>query len=285
MEGNKREQEIEWFPMNYYLPESINEATFLMDTYGNDAVIISGGVQVTNELSKLSINPSAIIDLNKVSILKEIQELEDYICIGACVKHVEVSKSPVIHKSIVALSNAAEKLGDLQIRNMASVGGTIALSDSYGDYWSILLAAGGYVNLSSKKRERKVQLSSWLEDRFLNIKEQNEIITSIHVCKVEKSIFLKQDFPNLQSLCIAGVIKENKGRIVITGATHLPIVFSFNILNNHRYHDYFNDFHKYLVELYSHTLDEYLFHMTSILVKKAINHLNILKYRLQREIE
>ncbi|UFJ42449.1 FAD binding domain-containing protein [Brevibacillus humidisoli] len=214
--------------MKYAAPCSLAEATELL-SFHPDAVLLSGGQVVINQLSRMEIVPTSLIDLGRIAELARLKESADQLWIGACVTHAQLSASTAVRHCLPALTEAATIIADLQVRNRATVGGTAAYGDSWGDYWPVLYAADGFIQLVSREGERDVPVRDWLSGRYRTNLRSGEIIKWVVVNKSRRSRFYKQPIRMGETVCAALAQLENgELRLAVSGITALPLVVTFS---------------------------------------------------------
>src|SRR3954447_3592366 len=117
----------------YVAPATLDEAIKLLAESGGDAKILAGGHSLLPAMKLRLAQPAKIIDLRKVPGLNEIKVDANGTTIGAMVTHADVARSPGIQRALPALAEAAAVVGDLQVRNRGTLGGSLAHSDPAGD--------------------------------------------------------------------------------------------------------------------------------------------------------
>lgn len=255
----------------YFAPQTIDEARNLIGMYKSRIVYVSGGLHVALELKNRNNSDVVLIDLNAIPLFDQIWEDEHYYYLGTCVKHDEVTKYPTIKSNQRALYQAASHIGDQQIRNWASIGGTIAFADSYGDYWSVFYAMEGYVHLCSLTGTRIVPLTSWLQGRYHSVLHNQEFISFLQLTKVCRSAFRKKEILYQGSLCVAGVYRNQALRIAFTGLEEIPIVINIPISEQ-------KSVDEYILEMIGHLEkrklnQDYLVHMSIYLGEEVLREL------------
>jgi carbon-monoxide dehydrogenase medium subunit len=125
--------------------------------------------------------PGELIDLGRIPGLADISEAAGTIRIGAMATHHSIETSPVIRGFCPLLAETASQIGDVQVRNMGTIGGSIAHADPASDYPAALLALEARVRLVSKRGERTLPYSDFLQDAFTTALEPDEIVREIEV--------------------------------------------------------------------------------------------------------
>jgi len=177
--------------------------------------------------------PEHLIDLRRVDNLKFISEDAGDLRIGSMTTYAELQRSPVIQGYAPVLSEAAGLVGDVQVRNLGTIGGSLAHADPAADLPAALLALEAKVYLSGGVRKRNISLDRFFVDSFTTVMEETEVITEVRVPIARlatRSAYLK--FANRASrFAIVGVaasitLNENvfsRVRIGVTGAGNKPM--------------------------------------------------------------
>ena len=203
------------YSFNYHRPSSVADALALLA--GNeDAKILAGGMTYLPTLKQRLAQPSDLIDLGAIAELKGIKEEAGGITIGAMTRHADVAGSAVVRRVIPALAALAELIGDPQVRNRGTIGGSISNNDPAADYPGALLALGATVGTN----KREIAADDFFTGMFETALERDEIVTAVHFPKPERAAYVK--FPNPASrYSMAGVFVARTGggvRVAVTGA-------------------------------------------------------------------
>jgi carbon-monoxide dehydrogenase medium subunit len=151
----------------YLEPKSISDAVALLAKYGGDAKVIAGGTDLLVDMKKGRICPKCLISLNKTADLSYITEDERGLRIGARTTFSEVEESQVIRERYPLILEAAQAMGTVQIRNMATIGGNICNALPSADIPPALVALDAEVKIISQNGERFMPL----EDFFAGIRK------------------------------------------------------------------------------------------------------------------
>jgi aerobic carbon-monoxide dehydrogenase medium subunit len=128
-------------------------------------------------------SPAYIVDINRVEGLDYIRESEDggSLLIGSLTRHHSLESSPLVRRRAPLLSEAASLIGDSQVRNQGTIGGTLAHSDPSGDLGAAVLALRGAVDVSGPSGERRITIDELLVDTFTTSLREDELITRVSV--------------------------------------------------------------------------------------------------------
>jgi carbon-monoxide dehydrogenase medium subunit len=142
-------------PFEYHAPASLTEALALM-AQNADAKIIAGGHSLLPAMKLRLATPPALIDIGKLSDLKGIKDMGDKIAIGALTTHHEVEHSVLLRNECPLLPEVASHIGDRQVRNRGTMGGSLAHADPAADYPAAMLALGATVQAQGSNGARTI---------------------------------------------------------------------------------------------------------------------------------
>jgi len=163
----------------YASPATLQEALHLIaDGSGK---ILAGGMSLIPMMKLRLAAPPSVVDLGRVPGLNQISESGGVIHIGAMATHHEIETSPVTLGRCPLLAETAASIGDTQVRNMGTIGGSIAHADPAADYPAALLALEASVRLVSAKSDRTVAASEFFQDAFTTAIEPGEIVVEVLV--------------------------------------------------------------------------------------------------------
>lgn len=166
---------------DYHRASSVDEALSLLDDYGDDAKVLAGGQSLIPLMKLRFAAPAHVIDINPISGLDSIEEREGSLAIGALVRHNQLANSETIAKGYPTLAAAAPQIADPIVRNLGTIGGSLAHADPAGDLGSVMLSMGANVVLRSSSGERIVPIGDFLVDTFTTSISPNELVTEIRV--------------------------------------------------------------------------------------------------------
>ncbi len=164
---------------DYVAPSSLDEALKLLSDSGGEAKIIAGGHSLLPMMKLRLAQPAKLIDIRKIPGLNEIRVDAGGLTIGALVTQAQIASSAEVARAMPMLSEAAEKVGDLQVRNKGTIGGSLAHSDPAGDLPAVFLAADGEVVARGPSGERTIKATEFFVDILTTALDENEILTQI----------------------------------------------------------------------------------------------------------
>jgi len=213
-------EELTMYDFNYHKPGSIDEAIQLF-TGAEDGVYLAGGHTLLPSMKQRLASPTDVIDLAGIGGLSGIEDVDAVLEIGALTAHDEVATSSVVQSEIPALAELASLIGDAQVRNRGTIGGSVSNSDPAADYPAGVLGLGAEIVTN----KRSIAADDFFTAMFETALEEGELLTKIKFPKPEAAAYVK--FPNPASrYATVGVFIARTGsgvRVAITGAA--PSVF------------------------------------------------------------
>ncbi len=210
---------------NYHSAKDVKEAQKLASS---NSTFLAGGMTTIPSMKLGLASYKDIIDIKEIKKLFGIKVSGKTLKIGATTKHVEVANSKEIKKAIPSLATLAEGIGDPQVRNRGTIGGSIANNDPAADYPSACIALNALIHTNN----RKIDAEIFFRGMFETALKKGEIIESIEFEIPQKSNY--QKFPNPASrYAIVGVYvaKHKTGiKVAITGVK--PCVYNDKDLEN-----------------------------------------------------
>jgi carbon-monoxide dehydrogenase medium subunit len=169
---------------DYYSPVSLTEAIELLGTK-EEAKVMAGGQSLLALMKLRLAAPKSIVDITNLSqdlsYIKEEEEENGYLAIGALTIHDMIEHSPVIREKYTLLTDAASKIGDQQIRNRGTIGGSACHADPAADLPTALLAADATFVVRGPKGEREIPSKDFFVDVFTTSVEHDEVLTEIRI--------------------------------------------------------------------------------------------------------
>ena len=166
---------------DYIAPQSLDEAVRALAAHGEEAKLLAGGHSLLPLLKLRLANPTLLIDLNRIAGLNAIREQDDKIVIGALTTHYQIESSELLKKKCPLLPETAGEIGDVQVRNRGTIGGSLTHADPAADWPAAILALGGELRLRGPKGERTLGAEEFFLGPMTTAIEPNEILTEIRV--------------------------------------------------------------------------------------------------------
>ncbi len=196
---------------NYHSTKDVKEATKLASS---NSAFLAGGMTTLPSMKLGLASYKDIIDIKRIKKLSGIKVSGKSVTIGATTKHSEVAHSKEVKKTIPSLAALAEGIGDPQVRNRGTIGGSIANNDPSADYPSACIA----LNATIHTNNRKISADKFFVGMFETALKKGELIEAIEFQVPEKSCY--QKYPNPASrYAIVGVYVAKHKKDVNVGVT------------------------------------------------------------------
>ncbi len=167
-------------PFDYESPRELNDVLALLASR-EDAKLLAGGHSLLPAMKLRLAAPAVLIDLSRVTGLSYIKENGGTVHIGAMTTHADVAASSLLHKSSPLLSQAAREIGDVQVRNRGTIGGSLAHADPAADYPAAILALDAEIVAMSQRGERIIAARDFFTGLFSTALAADEVITEVRV--------------------------------------------------------------------------------------------------------
>ena len=167
-------------PFSYHRAASLQEAVKLLQELGEDARVIAGGQSLIPLMKMRMARPSALIDINFIAGMGEIQNSQGELRIGALARHADIENS-VEASAVPILHDCAAGIADVQVRNQGTIGGSLAEADPSGDWATALLALDTTVICFGPGGRQTLPLEAFIKDAYTTILAHDEIVTAVHV--------------------------------------------------------------------------------------------------------
>jgi carbon-monoxide dehydrogenase medium subunit len=165
----------------YLSPRTIAEAVGLLKTHGSDAKPLAGGHSLIPLMKLRLAAPRYLIDLNRIQGLAYVRETDGALRIGAMTRHGDLETSELIHRRYPLLADAARVIADPLVRNMGTVGGSLAHADPAGDWGAAMLAVRASIVATGPRGERVIPIDDFIVDTFQSALAADEILTEVRV--------------------------------------------------------------------------------------------------------
>jgi carbon-monoxide dehydrogenase medium subunit len=213
----------------YHKATSVQEAVSLLGKLGDDAKLLAGGHSLIPAMKLRLAQPKHLIDIGKIPGLSGIREQGDAIVIGGTTTHWTVESSTLLKQKCPILSETAALIGDPQVRNMGTLGGSLAHADPAADYPAVVLALGVELKAVGPKGERTIKIDDFFKDVMTTALGAGEVLTEIRVpAPATGTVGAYKKFPHPASrFAVVGVAAVltldakgvcQKASIAITGA-------------------------------------------------------------------
>jgi len=203
----------------YQKPSSIADAVKLLAD--PDAKAISGGHTLLPALKHRLNKPSVVVDLSGIAEMRGISRSGNVIRIGALTRHIEVQDDAGVKSAIPALAYLAEHIGDIQVRNRGTIGGSVSNNDPAADYPAAVLGLGATLVTST----RRIAADEFFVGMFTTALAQDEILVAVEFPVPEKAGYAKMRNPASRYVMAGAFVSKGPMgvRVAINGAA--PCVF------------------------------------------------------------
>ncbi|MBV8190643.1 MAG: xanthine dehydrogenase family protein subunit M [Alphaproteobacteria bacterium] len=259
----------------YHRPKSVADAVNLLKSKP-EARPMSGGMTLIPTLKQRLAKPTDVVDLGSVKELAGIKVEGDTVVIGAMTRHADVATSADVKRVIPALAQLAGHIGDPQVRNRGTIGGSIANNDPAADYPAAVVALNATVTTNTGKHGA----DSFFKGLFETALGDGELVTSVSFPKADKAAYMK--FPNPASrYAMVGVFVAKTGnnvRVAVTGAG--PCVFRVKEMEDALARSFTSDAIKDIkipadaLNSDIHGSAEYRAHLVTVMARRAVDAAN-----------
>jgi aerobic carbon-monoxide dehydrogenase medium subunit len=210
---------------NYHRPSRLDEATKLRQQKA-DALYLAGGQTLIPTLKQALTTPSDLVDLAELADLRGVDVRKDRITIGAMTRHADVAASQVIRQAIPALCDLAAQIGDAQVRNCGTLGGSLANSDPAADYPAAVIALDAVIHTD----RRQIAAKDYFVDLFETALEPGELIVRVEFPIPKRAAYRKMPNPASRYAMVGVMVAQfgNEVRVGVTGAG--PCAFRASVL-------------------------------------------------------
>ena len=168
-------------PFEYHAPETLEEALFILHNSGDDAKLLAGGQSLVPAMNFRVVQPSTLIDLNRISELGYIREEEECLRVGAMTRERQLEFDASIAKRTPLLHEATPHIAHPQIRNRGTIGGSIVNADPAAELPVLMLALQARLKARSAAGERWMDAKDFFVGMFTTALEPDEILVEIEL--------------------------------------------------------------------------------------------------------
>lgn len=166
----------------YYRAETVDEALSLLRAHaGRETALLAGAHGLVPRLKAREVTPAVVIDIGRIDALRGIESTEDGLRIGALTPYVDVVESDAVWTQATPIAEAANNIGDLQVRNIGTVGGNIAQAHPGSDLPAAALATDATIVALGDSGERRIDPQSFFAGAFETVLADDEILTHLEV--------------------------------------------------------------------------------------------------------
>ena len=203
------------YNFTFHRPTTVRQAAGLL-ARNPEAKLLAGGHSLLPVMKQRLASPSALVDLSLVEGMSGVEQKGRSIVIGAMTRHADAANSPVLQQALPGLAAVPGSIGDPQVRNRGTIGGSIANNDPNADYPAACLGLGATI-ITNKRR---IAADDFFTGMFSTALEDGEIITKISFPVAKKAAYEKFKHP-ASGFALVGVFVSKRGsdiRVAVTGA-------------------------------------------------------------------
>lgn len=167
---------------DYVAVRTLDEALATLSEGDEDTKVLAGGQSLIPMMKLRLATPTKLVDINRVPGLSGLDVSDGHLVVGALTRHNDVVNSDLVKAENHTMAAAAPWIADPLVRNLGTVGGSLAHADPQGDWGSVMLACGAeVVALSSSRGERTIPVTELFVDLFTSALEPDELLTEVRV--------------------------------------------------------------------------------------------------------
>lgn len=209
-------------PFEYLRPSTLDEAIALLKTHGEDAKVLAGGHSLIPAMKLRLAQPRYIVDIGRIHGMNHIRETGGKIVIGAMATHYAIESSALLREKCPLLPETAGHIGDVQVRNKGTIGGSLAHADPAGDWPAAILALDADIELAGPRGRRIVKADGFFVDLLQTATAPDEVLVEIRVPVTSKHVAYEKTEQKASGFAIAGaavVVDQGGVRVGITGVS------------------------------------------------------------------
>lgn len=168
---------------DYHVASSVDEAIALLQQYGDEAKLLAGGHSLIPTMKLRLAQPGHLIDLGKISGLSYIRDEGNTVAVGAMTTYITILESDVLRQYFALLPEGTALIGDLQVRNRGTIGGSVAHSDPAADMPGIVLALKADIVVRGPGGERTIKADDFITGLFETALQPDEVIVELRFAK------------------------------------------------------------------------------------------------------
>lgn len=190
---------------DYLRPQTLEEAVNLLVQHGETAKLLAGGHSLIPALKLRLAQPKTVIDIGRIADLSYIREEDGRIAVGAMTTHRAIEASALLEEKCPLLPEVARHVGDVQVRNRGTLGGSLVHADPAADWPAAILALNAEVVTVGPKGPRVIAAKIFFIDLFQTALRPDEILREIRVPVTAKSVAYVKTVQRASGFAIAGV--------------------------------------------------------------------------------
>jgi carbon-monoxide dehydrogenase medium subunit len=205
---------------DYHRPSTLDEAIALLARHGDEAKVLAGGHSLIPAMKLRLARPSVVVDIARIANLSDVREAGGRIAIGALATHQAIESSALLNAKCPLLAETAATIGDVQVRNKGTIGGSLAHADPAADYPAAILALDAEIEVAGPKGRRTIRAADFFVDLLQTALAPDEIITEVRVPVTARTVAYVKTEQKASGFALAGVavvVGADGVRIGVTG--------------------------------------------------------------------
>jgi carbon-monoxide dehydrogenase medium subunit len=166
---------------DYHVARTVDEAIALLQTHGSEAKLLAGGHSLLPTMKLRLAQPGHLIDLGRIDGLSYIREEQGSVAIGAMTTYSTIERSAMLAHHFALLPEGTALIGDQQVRNRGTIGGSVAHADPAADMPGIVLALKAVIVARGPQGRREINADSFFQDLFTTALGEHEVVTEIRL--------------------------------------------------------------------------------------------------------
>jgi aerobic carbon-monoxide dehydrogenase medium subunit len=202
-------------PFELHRPESVAEASEVLERLGGDAVIYCGGTELLLVAKMGFTDFTALVDVKRIPELSGVSANGE-LRIGGAVTHRSLERSDVVLRDWPALAEMERHVGNVRVRNTGTIGGNLCFADPHSDPATFLLAVGGELTLQRGTAERRIPVGDFVRGPYMTALEPGELLVSVHVPRLDEGtrvVHRKISFRERPAITVAARLDVRDGVI------------------------------------------------------------------------
>ncbi|MGH2532309.1 MAG: FAD binding domain-containing protein [Thermomicrobiales bacterium] len=168
-------------PFEYHRAASVDEAVGLLQQFGSEAKLLAGGHSLLPAMKLRLAQPAHLIDMTGIADLSGVRRDGNTIVVGAMTTHRDVERDETVRQAIPVLADCAGVVGDRQVRNRGTIGGTLAHADPAADYPAAVLALDAAIAATGPSGSREILAGEFFVDFLTTALEPDEVLTEVRI--------------------------------------------------------------------------------------------------------
>jgi aerobic carbon-monoxide dehydrogenase medium subunit len=210
------------YPANfdYLRPSTVDEAVAMLVQHGDAAKLLAGGHSLIPAMKLRLARPQVVIDIGRIAALSDIRDAGGHFVIGAMTTHHEIATSKLLRDQCPLLPETASRIGDMQVRNRGTIGGSLAHADPAADYPAAILALEAEIVVTGPRGQRVIRAADLFVDLLQTTVAADEIMTSVRVPATPRNVAYEKTEQKASGFALAGVavvIGQGGARVGVTG--------------------------------------------------------------------